>query len=178
LGINLIDVINDPKNNSPNNNKIMKPRNYHSRTMLSKFISRKGYIIELDVYQQVWILKKLIEYFPELKKSIGFYNIRGSKKVFEALSELEISGNWGIRKMFTGESYLEPEFLKGGDFNSFLNSSNRPVEGFIFVNNKNLSRLAKKRFIFGDLQDGGFSSSKPYDFAYRAGVVLGTKIEE
>jgi hypothetical protein len=67
---------------------------------------RNGVLVNLDLYQQVALLKAIIEIKQELADVLGLYNLRGSRKVYEALSRAGILGQLGIWWMWTGERYI------------------------------------------------------------------------
>jgi len=74
---------------------------------------RNGVLVNLDLYQQVALLKAIIEKKPELADVLGLYNLRGSRKVYEVLSRAGVPSQLRIWWMWTGERYIKGQNDEG-----------------------------------------------------------------
>ena len=110
---------------------------------------KNGVLVNLDLYQQVALLKAIIEKEPELTQVLGLYNLRGSRKVYEALSRAGILGQLGIWWMWTGERYI-----KGQD-----DEEAYPREGIIIL--ANMPTLKGSRFADRGLGTGSWDKNFP-----------------
>ncbi|MFC1617036.1 hypothetical protein ACFL2K_02335 [Candidatus Margulisiibacteriota bacterium] len=71
-----------------------------------KNVNKQGLLVNLNLYQQVAILKAIIAKYSYLKGKIGFYNLKGSRKAYEVLHEAKLHKEemWWF---WTGEKYIE-----------------------------------------------------------------------
>jgi len=186
LGIKVIDVINDPANGSTNTHgtwDVQKLGNILYR------INYYGYVVNIDLFQQVGILRKLIELFPQpeeekykLADLIGLYNLKGSKKVFEALHDLNLPDEKVLQAFFTGEKVNEEEIAEYGEIGTYgeyesnkkyENSEKRPAEGLVFLKELDLKILQEFDFCGRSTIGGGLNISAPKASPYRSMVVFG-----
>jgi len=68
---------------------------------------KNGVLVNLNLYQQVALLKAIIGKKPELAQVLGLYNLRGSRKVYEVLSKAGVPRQLNIWWMWTGERYIQ-----------------------------------------------------------------------
>ncbi len=81
---------------------------------------KNGFIMDVDLYQQRALLAAIMAKEPRLKDVFGFYNLRGSRKLYEVLSAQGFYKRTGIYWVWTGEkhvpnqaedAYPQPEIL-------------------------------------------------------------------
>ena len=68
---------------------------------------KRGVLVNLDLYQQVALLRAIIEKKQELRDVLGLYNLRGSGEVSKVLRIKGVPSQLGIRWMWTGERYIK-----------------------------------------------------------------------
>ncbi len=121
---------------------------------------KNGFIVDVDLYQQRALLAAIVAKEPRLKDVFGFYNLQGSRKLYEVLSAQGFCGRTGIYWVWTGEkhvpdqaedAYPEPEILT-------LDS---------------IGEIRDGHFVCRCVDSGRWNGSRPADRVDGGGVVLG-----
>ncbi|HAR64061.1 MAG: hypothetical protein DKM50_14105 [Candidatus Margulisiibacteriota bacterium] len=122
---------------------------------------KNGILVNLDLYQQKALLDAIIAKQPELADKLGFYNLKGSKAVYEKLNKENVHNKNDIWWFWTGErytgnnkhdSYPAPKIITSSEINDFKNS----------------------RFCHRNIDDGKGYDYNPDFYRNDGAVVLGT----
>lgn len=68
---------------------------------------KNGILVNLDLFQELALLKEIVRLRPELREVLGLYNSGGSKKVYEVLHREGVPKELGFRFMWTGEIFTK-----------------------------------------------------------------------
>lgn len=69
-------------------------------------INKLGLVVNLSLREQVQLLARIIELKPELRETIGLYNLKGAKAVYSVLNDANLHGKMNASSWFwTGEKY-------------------------------------------------------------------------
>ena len=92
---------------------------------------KNGFIADVDLDQQRALLAAIVSQEPGLKDVFGFYNLRGSRKLYKVLSVQGFCNRTGIYWVWTGEkhvpnqaeeAYPQPEILTLNNIGEISNS--------------------------------------------------------
>jgi hypothetical protein len=68
---------------------------------------KSGSIVNIDMYQTAALVRELAEKYPQLEESMGLYNLRGSRKVYDAYGGPAEYNRTGVWWMWTGEQWVK-----------------------------------------------------------------------
>ena len=122
---------------------------------------KNGVLVNLDLYQQVALLKAIIEKKPELAQVLGLYNLRGSIKVYEVLSKAGVPSQLRIWWMWTGERYIEGQNDEGS----------YPEAGIVTL--ENLFALKGYRFVYSYINNVYWNHNLPDYLSVIGAAVFG-----
>ena len=163
LGIDFKEVFKDCGSSNTDWNE----NEHHWESNPYSIINKKGYLVNLDLYQQVALLKAIAEKLPkDQRDNVSLYNLRASMTVHETVGKETLKGLLGVWWMWTGQRHLRAKY---------------EVEDYpddAMVNLKALSSLADSRFCFLDVkEEGKWVRVDPNVKFYGAAVIIGARIE-
>ncbi len=131
---------------------------------------KNGFIADVDLYQQRVLLAAIVNVgaIHELPlHSLGFYNLRGSRKLYEVLSAQGFYERTGIYWVWTGEKYEA----------SYGNSNTKAAEDQYLepgiVTLENIVKIRGSRFVFRFVGNDYWGVNVPANHDENGGVVVG-----
>ena len=121
---------------------------------------KNGFIMDVDLYQQRALLAAIVAREPCLKDVFGFYNLRGSRKLYEVLSAQGFYKRTGIYWVWTGEKHV-PDQAEDA----------YPQPGILTLDS--IGEIRESLFVYRDVGGDYWFGVRPTDRHDRGGVAFG-----
>ena len=76
-------------------------------------VNEHGILVRLNLYEQVALLRAIVEKKPELASVLGFYNLRGSRKVYKVMRKAEAYNKLNAQWIWTGQRHIQGKHEEG-----------------------------------------------------------------
>ena len=123
---------------------------------------KNGVLVNLDLYQQVALLRAILERKPELASVIGLYNLRASRRVYEVLNRENVHNELDIYWIWTGEKWI-----RGIEEGSY------PKETVVTL--RDLESLEGNRFCYRNVNNDYWNDHPPDSHGPTGAVVFGAQ---